>query len=51
MKQCPFCGQEVSDKEVHCPRCLAGIPHEEPKEEKPVEAEEPKQTSRRKIRS
>lgn len=51
MKQCPFCGQEVSDETVHCPKCLAGIPHKEQKEEKPVEAEEQKQTSRRKVRS
>lgn len=51
MKKCPYCGHEVSDNEFHCPKCLAGFPHEEQKEEEPVEAEQPKLTSRRKIRS
>ena len=51
MKKCPYCGQCVEDDVFHCPKCLAGIPHEETKEEKPVEVEELKQTSRRKIRS
>ena len=51
MKKCPYCGQTMEDDIFHCPKCLAGIPQEEHKGEKPVEAIEPKQTSRRKIRS
>ena len=52
MKKCPYCGQAVADDVYHCPKCLAGIPHEEKRnEEKPVEAEEPKTVSRRKLRS
>ncbi len=37
MKKCPYCGQEVEDNEVHCPKCLAGIPHEETKDDKSEE--------------
>lgn len=37
MKKCPYCGQEVADNEVHCPKCLAGIPHEENKNDKSEE--------------
>lgn len=51
MKKCPYCGQCIEDNCFHCPKCFAGIPHEEHVEEKPVEANEQKQTSRRKVRS
>lgn len=40
MKKCPYCGHVVEDDIVHCPKCLAGIPHEaENKKEESGEAE------------
>lgn len=48
MKKCPYCGQCLEDDIFHCPKCFAGIPHEDELKQEPVKAEEPKQSSRRK---
>ena len=37
MKKCPYCGQVVEDNVFHCPKCCAGIPHEENKNDKSEE--------------
>ena len=47
MKKCPYCGQIVEDDVFHCPKCLAGIPHEE--EQKQEKSDEvPKRRNRTK---
>lgn len=35
MKKCPYCGFEIADDVYHCPKCKAGIPHEEKETKEP----------------
>ena len=45
MKKCPYCGFDIEDDVYHCPKCKAGIPHDENETKEP---EEPVKVSRRK---
>ena len=38
MKKCPYCGFEIADDVYHCPKCKAGIPHEEKETKEPEES-------------
>ena len=45
MKKCPYCGWSIEDDAKQCPKCKAGIPHEEKVTNEP---DEPERVSRRK---